>query len=39
MFMSDCCRTVATFGDQPLSIDKKPKKVTVILNPAANKKY
>lgn len=39
MFMSKCCKTVLAFGDMPLSIDKKPKKVTVILNPAANKRY
>lgn len=39
MFMSQCCRTVSAYGDMPLSVDKKPKKVTVILNPAANKRY
>ncbi|CAI6343662.1 unnamed protein product [Macrosiphum euphorbiae] len=38
MFMSQCCRTVSAYGDMPLSVDKKPKKVTVILNPAANKR-
>lgn len=37
--MSKCCKTVAAYGDLPLSVDKKPKKVTVILNPAANKRY
>lgn len=39
MFMSKCCKTAAAYGDMPLSVDKKPKKVTVILNPAANKRY
>lgn len=38
MFMSKCCKTVSAYGDLPLSVDKKPKKVTVILNPAANKR-
>uniref|UniRef100_A0A2H8TEM6 Acylglycerol kinase, mitochondrial n=1 Tax=Melanaphis sacchari TaxID=742174 RepID=A0A2H8TEM6_9HEMI len=38
MFMSQCCKTVSAYGDMPLSVDKKPKKVTVILNPAANKR-
>ncbi|XP_026805197.1 acylglycerol kinase, mitochondrial-like [Rhopalosiphum maidis] len=38
MFMSQCCRTVSAYGDMSLSVDKKPKKVTVILNPAANKR-
>lgn len=39
MFMSNCCKTALTYGDMPLSVEKKPKKVTVILNPAANKRY
>jgi len=39
MFMSQCCRTVSAYGDMSLPVDKKPKKVTVILNPAANKRY
>lgn len=36
--MSKCCKTAMAYGDMPLPIDKKPKKVTVILNPAANKR-
>lgn len=39
MFMSNCCKTVSAYGDMPLSVEKKPKRVTVILNPAANKRY
>lgn len=39
MFMSNCCKIVSVYGDMPLSVVKKPKKVTVILNPAANKRY
>lgn len=38
MFMTECCKTVALFGDKPISVEQKPKKVTVILNPAANKR-
>jgi len=37
--MSQCCKIVSTYGNMPLPVDKKPKKVTVILNPAANKRY
>lgn len=37
--MSKCCRTVSEYGDMPQPVDQKPKKVTVILNPAANKRY
>ncbi|XP_050441791.1 acylglycerol kinase, mitochondrial isoform X2 [Adelges cooleyi] len=38
LFMTECCKKVAAYGDIPISADQKPKKVTVILNPAANKR-
>ncbi|XP_050543355.1 acylglycerol kinase, mitochondrial isoform X2 [Daktulosphaira vitifoliae] len=38
IFMTECCKKVSLYGDTLISSDKKPKKVTVILNPAANKR-
>lgn len=36
--MEEYCREALEIGKRPLPVGKKPRSITVILNPAANKK-
>lgn len=37
--MRQCCKEAAKYGDIPCPTNVKPRHVTIILNPAAKKRY